>query len=287
MDVTFAHDSYVAYDFYGKFAQIMVILVGKSLRRSHNDRFAGVDSERIEILHVADGYTVVETVTDNFIFYLFPALERFLYQHLRREGECFFRQFPQFLRVVAESAAEAAESISRPDNDGIAERFSRFESFLDGGDGMAFYGLDIYLVKFFNEKFAVFRVHDCLNGRSEHFHVIFLKHSRAIQLHSAVEGGLATEGEQNSVRPLTIDHSFHELWRYRKKIYFVGNSFRCLDCGNVGVYEDGFDSLLFHSFQSLRAAVVEFAGLTYFQCAASEKKHFFYCLIVGGHACCF
>ena len=44
-----------------------------------------MDSERVEVLHVADRYTVVVFVPDYLILNLFPALERFLDKYLRRE----------------------------------------------------------------------------------------------------------------------------------------------------------------------------------------------------------
>ena len=34
-----------------------------------------MDSERVEVLHIADGYAIVIAVTHNLVLYFFPALK--------------------------------------------------------------------------------------------------------------------------------------------------------------------------------------------------------------------
>jgi len=58
-------------------------MVGEGLRRSDHDTLAGMDAERVEVLHVADRDAVVETVAHHLVLYLLPALERLLDQYLR------------------------------------------------------------------------------------------------------------------------------------------------------------------------------------------------------------
>ena len=92
----------MTHDLYGKLAEIMIFFVCKRLGRCHYDTFACMDSQRVEVLHVADRDTVVITVADHLVFDLFPALERLLDKHLRRERESLFTNLFQFLLVVAE-----------------------------------------------------------------------------------------------------------------------------------------------------------------------------------------
>ena len=75
----------MAHDPDGEFTQEVIVLVRKCLGRSYNDTLSGMDSERVEVLHVADRYTVVVFVPYYLILNLFPALERFLHKYLRRE----------------------------------------------------------------------------------------------------------------------------------------------------------------------------------------------------------
>ena len=53
------------------------------LRRRDDDRLAGVDPQRIEVLHVADGDAVVARVAHDFVLDLLPAAQALLDQHLR------------------------------------------------------------------------------------------------------------------------------------------------------------------------------------------------------------
>ena len=85
LHVALAHYPDVADNPDGKLAQEVVVIVGQGLGRSHDDALSGVDSERVEVLHVADSDTVVIAVADNFIFNLLPAFKRLFHKHLRRE----------------------------------------------------------------------------------------------------------------------------------------------------------------------------------------------------------
>ena len=52
----------------------MVFAVGERLGWSHYYTFAGVNSERIEILHITHGDAIVVTVAYHLVFHFFPAL---------------------------------------------------------------------------------------------------------------------------------------------------------------------------------------------------------------------
>ena len=80
--VTFAHNTDVADDSDSQFAQFMIFGIGKCLGRSDNDTFAGMDSQGVEVFHITNRNTVVETVTYHFVFHLFPAFETLLHQYL-------------------------------------------------------------------------------------------------------------------------------------------------------------------------------------------------------------
>ena len=46
-----------------------------------------MNTERVEVLHITDGDTVVVAVTDDLVLDFLPALEALLYEDLRGEGE--------------------------------------------------------------------------------------------------------------------------------------------------------------------------------------------------------
>ena len=93
---------------YGKLPEQEVFVIGEGLAWSHHDALSGMYSKRVEVLHVADRYAVVETVSDNLIFYFFPAFKGFFHQHLRGECKGFCGKFPQFRVVAAEAAAQSS-----------------------------------------------------------------------------------------------------------------------------------------------------------------------------------
>ena len=103
LHIAFAHYAYVAYDAYGQFAQLVVFAVAERLRRCYDDGLARVDAQRIEVLHIADGDTVVKAVAYHLILYLFPSLQALLYEHLWRERKCLFAQEAQLALVVAKA----------------------------------------------------------------------------------------------------------------------------------------------------------------------------------------
>ena len=93
----------------------MVFLVGESLARSHNDRVAGVDSDRVKVFHVADGYCGVVRVADNLVFNFLIALDALFNKHLMdgREREGVFHFFLQLFRIVGKAAARTAQGERR------------------------------------------------------------------------------------------------------------------------------------------------------------------------------
>lgn len=91
---TFSYHSKMPNDFYGCIPEFVVFVVWKGLRRRHNHTLACVDSERIDIFHVAYCYAIVVCIADNFVLdlnkecflciaeiqitYLFPSFEWFI-----------------------------------------------------------------------------------------------------------------------------------------------------------------------------------------------------------------
>ena len=144
--VTLAHNTQMAYDTNSQRTEFMIFGVGKCLRRSNDDRLAGMNAQRVEILHIADRDTVVISVAHHFVFYLFPALERFLYQYLRRERECFLHHRIQFLLVIAKTGTESSQSIGSTDDNRITEFRSCTTSLFNGLASFGFDRFHIYLV---------------------------------------------------------------------------------------------------------------------------------------------
>ena len=66
-----------------------------------------MDTERVEVLHITDGDTVVVAVTYDLVLDFLPAFEALLYEDLRGEGEGLATKFVKLSFVVAEAATQA------------------------------------------------------------------------------------------------------------------------------------------------------------------------------------
>ncbi len=280
LHVAFADDADVARDADAQLAQLVVFAVGERLRRSHHDALAGMDAQWVEVLHVADGDAVVETVAHHLVFHLFPALEALLHEYLRREGESLGGEGAELVGVVAEAGAETSERVGRAQDHGVSQTFGGGKGFLCVGAGLAVDGLHVDLVKLAHEDLPVLRVDDRLHGRAEHTYAVFLEHPRFIQLHPAVEGRLAAEGQHDAVRMLPLDHALHKKGSHRQEIYMVGNSLTGLHSGYVGVYQNGLDPLFPKGLQCLASGIVELSGLADLEGSRSEHQHFLYVVSV-------
>ena len=99
-------------------AHPLVFLVGQRQRRGDGDGIAGVHAHRIDVLDGADDDAVVRAVADHLHLEFLPAEHAFLDQHLvgRRGVEAAGDDLLEFLAVVGDAAAGAAEREARPDD---------------------------------------------------------------------------------------------------------------------------------------------------------------------------
>ena len=252
-------------------AQLVIFRVGECLRRSDNDRLAGVDAERVEVLHVADCDTVVVAVAHYLVLYLLPALETLLDEHLRRERERLLCDFYEFFLVVSKARAESAESVSSTDDDRVAKLSSRLACLLHILASLALDSLNAYLVELLNEELAVLGVDDSLHRCTEHLHVVLVEDAVAVEFNAAVERCLSAEREENAVRTLLLYHFLYEVRLNGKEIYLVGNAFRCLHCCDVRVDEHCLYALFAQSLKRLRTRVVELARFANLQGTRTEQ----------------
>ena len=232
-------------------AQFVVFTIRQRLRGSHHDALAGMNAQRVEVLHVANGNAVVIAVAHDFVLNFFPTLETLLHEHLRREGEGLLNNRVELFLVVAEARAQSAQGISRTDNHRIAQFGRRLACLLGILASVAANGLDVNLIELLNKELTVFGIHNDLNGRTQHLHAIALEDAGLRQSHTAVERRLSAKSEQNTLGLLTGNDFFYKVGRNRKEINLVGHTFGSLHGGNIGVNENGLDSLLLQSLESL------------------------------------
>ena len=276
LHIALAHYAEMAYYLDGQFPEEVVVLVGEGLRRGHDYALARMYAERVEVLHIADGDAVVEAVAHHLVFYFLPALEGFLHQHLRGEGEGLFAYGFQFSLVLGETGAETAQGVGSPDNERIAQVAGGLLRLFHRLCREGAYGLDLYFVELLDEELAVLGVHDGLHRGAEHLHPIFLKYAVAVEFDAAVQRRLSAEGEEYALRPFLRYDFLHEEGSHRQEVYLVRNAFRGLYGGDVGIDQHGADALFPEGLEGLGAGIVELAGLAYLERARSEDQDFLY-----------
>ena len=127
-----------------------------------------------------------------------------------------------------------------------------------------------------HEELTILRVHNGLHRCTQYLDIVFLQDTTLVERHTAVQRGLPTKGQQDAIRPLLLDHLLHEEGGYRKEIDRIGHALGGLHCRDVGVDQDGLNTLLTDRFQRLATGIVELACLTDLQGTGSKHQDFLY-----------
>ena len=233
-----------------------------------------MDTDGVEVFHVADRDAVIERIAHHFVLHFLPALQRFFHQNLVGSGEGFLGQRPQLVQVVGKAAAQPAQRERRPHDDGEADFLPRRQRVVHRCHGHAAGRMHANLVELDFENFPVLGVDDALNGRAQHLHVVLLEHAGAVQGHGAVQRRLAAKGHQNAIGLLLFDDFLHEVGCHGQEVHVVGHVVRRLHGGNVGVDEDGADAFLLQRLEGLGAGIIELPGLADFEGPGTEDENF-------------
>ena len=252
LNVTLADNTDMADNLNRQLLQHLQLTLVERAGGSHYDRLTGVDTQRVEVLHTCNGKAVVVAVADNLKLDLLPAFERLLDQNLLRVSERTLAQLHKLLLVAADTTTQATQRISRANHNREADLASCCDSVLHRLYGLRDGGLDVDLVELLHEQIAVLGCHNSLDRRAEHLDAILLQNTFLVQFRTAVQRGLTTECEQNTVGLLFFDDLLNEVRGYGQEVDAVGDAFRGLDCCDVGVDQHGLNTLFAHSFQRLR-----------------------------------
>ena len=261
LDVALADDTQVADDLDGSGAEHVVLLVAECLTGRDDDAVTSVDTERVEVLHVADSDAVVAGIADNLVLGLLPALQRLLNENLRGQGEGAGRQVPELLGVVGEARSETTERVRGTDDNRVSDLLSGIESLVDGGDGNRLCDGDVNLLEGLGEEVAVFTSLKRLDAGSENLDAVLVEETLAVHLDTEVERSLATKAEEDAVGLLLLDNVFDIFGGNRQVVNFIGEHVRRLDSSNVGVDENRLDAGLLEGLESLRSWGVESEGV--------------------------
>lgn len=163
----------------GAVAQQLILLVGQRLARSHHDRVARMDADRIDVFHIADRNGRIVVVADHLVFDLLIPLDALLDQHLmhRGEGKRIAHHLAQLRLVVGEAAARTAQRKGRTQHDGVTDPLRRLDRLVDiVSNQRRQHRLAQRLTKLL-EEFAVLGLLDALERSTQNLHLTLLKHA--------------------------------------------------------------------------------------------------------------
>ena len=264
----------MAHALHGNVLQHLHLLIGKRTGRSHNDRLARVNAQWIEILHRGNGEATVVGIADALKLNLLPSLQALLYEHLRSEGKGRLSNLLELLLSLADTRAETAQRISRTNHDRIAYLAGSVDSLFHVLAGVAYRHLEVNLVELLHEEVAVFGVHDSFYRCAENLHTVFLEHTTKIEFCTHVEASLSTPCEHDAVGALLLDDFSYKKRCHWQEINLVCDTFTCLNRCNIGIDEDGTDTLLTQSLEGLRTGIVKLTCLADFQSTGTQYEDF-------------
>ena len=223
-----------------------------------------MDADGVEVLHIANGDRGVVSVANDLVLDLLISLDALFYQNLfyGRERKPVFEERDQFLLVVREAAARAAEGKCGTQNDGIADlrcdRDPLFDVVCDvgGKDGFADALTELF------EKVAIFRLLDGRALGAEKLRTAFRQYPFLLELHGDIEPCLSADAREDGVGTLVANDLGEVLQGQRLHIHFVRDGLVGHDGGGVGIHEHDLVAFLFERETRLRACVVEFRRLS-------------------------
>jgi hypothetical protein len=253
LDVTLANNTQVSYDLDGSTSKHVVLLIAQGLTGGNNDRVTSVNTERIKILHVAHGNTVVVGVTDDLIFKLLPTLERLLDKDLGREGKRSSGHVAELLLVVGETGTQTAESIGSSDNDRVTDSLGSLEGLLDSADGDRLGNGDVNLFQSPSEEVTILTQLQSSDAGTEDLDAVLLEESKSLHLNTEVESSLTTERQEDAVRLLLLDDIGNILGGDGEVVDLVSQTVVGLDGSDVGVDEHRSNAGFLESLEGLGA----------------------------------
>src|SRR5438876_9706748 len=81
-NIAFSDNRQVSHGFYKNTPMLMIFVVAQGLAGRDDNALTGVDTHRVEVLHVANRHAIVEEVSNDFVLDFFPPCQIFLKQKL-------------------------------------------------------------------------------------------------------------------------------------------------------------------------------------------------------------
>ena len=155
-----------------------------------------MDAHGVNVLDGAHDDAVAGLIAHDFHLVFFPADDALFHEHLTggRKFQALRHDLAQFLLVIGDAAARAAEREARAKHAGVAHLAGELDGVFDGVRITAARALQTDFFHGLGEQLAVFAALDGCQIAANHFNAIAIKHARFRQLNSRIQARLATKG---------------------------------------------------------------------------------------------
>ena len=254
----------------------LIFLVSKCLGRCDYDGVTGMDTNRVDVFHVADCDAVSCTVTHYFVFNFFPSCDAAFYQNFSYTGksESVLEDLSQFIFVVGNTAAASAKGVSRTENDRITDGSGKCDTIFYGCYDL---GSCDRLANLFHgvlEFLTILSLLDGLGCGSDQTYIMLLEESLFFKFHCKVQTCLSSKCRKDAVRFLLEDELFYNFYSKRLDVNFVRDIFVCHNGCRVGVQKNYFHAFFLERAACLCTCIVEFCCLTDDNRTGANYKNF-------------
>ena len=241
-----------------------------------------MDTQRINIFDKAYCDHISFRIADNFQFQFFPAENGFFHQNLtdQRSLQATGTNGFQFFYVINQTAAGTTHSISRAQNNRIAQFIGNCQSFIYRIGNLASCHFDPQTVHCFLEFDTVFTAFNGVHLHTNDLYIIFFQNACFCQFRTQIQTGLTPQIGKQSIRSFLCNNLFQSIYIQRFDISHICNFRVCHDGCRVGIYQNDFITEITQSFACLSAGIVKFTGLTNDNGTGTDNQYFFHIFLL-------
>ena len=215
----------------------LILFITKGLGRSNYDGVTGMDTNRVNVLHVADCDAVSYAVSHYLILDLFPSGDTSLYKNLTYTGKTktVFKDLTKLRLVVRDTAAASAKCVCRTENNRISDGLCKFHTIFYGCNDL---GCCNRLADLFHGIFEFLTVLSFTDGcccGTDKAYIVLFQEAFLLKLHGKVQSCLAAQCRKYTVRFLFEDQLLYDLNSQRLDVNSVCDVFICHDGSRIGV----------------------------------------------------
>jgi hypothetical protein len=179
----------------------------------------------------------------------------------RRKRQAALQNLRQFLLVVGDAAAGAAQGEAGAQNARVAHAGGELLPALEGSDELRLRRLQADPAHGVFEEQTVFGLFDGVDLGADQLHAVFFEHPRFRQFHRQIQRRLAAHRGKQRVGPFAADDLFEIRPGKRLDISLIGKIGVGHDGRRVGIDQNDLVAVGAQGLGGLCAGVVELAGL--------------------------